>query len=170
MALTRPRIGSGVSICTREKRSTTLTASEAPRIASATSDSGKYVDNPNTMVAQPNSPTTVNIAGPTCRSIGCRESTMVMRSAPMAGAEPARPHGEDIARIDRQQRGGAAKQDDEEVEQDDAEEPRAPAHETPAGEDGGEGRRIGQRRRPRDAHAGHERDRERKEAETERAD
>ena len=44
MALTRPRLSSGVSICTSEKRITTLTASDAPSSASASSDSGKEVD------------------------------------------------------------------------------------------------------------------------------
>ena len=53
MALTRPRFSSGVSICTIEKRITTLSASAAPRQASVTSDSGNQVDSPNTMVSAP---------------------------------------------------------------------------------------------------------------------
>ena len=63
-------MASGASICTSEKRMTTLTESEAPSTASAAIDSGSQVNSANTMVERPNSATTANITMPICRPIG----------------------------------------------------------------------------------------------------
>jgi len=55
-ALTRPRISSGVSSWTSDWRMTTLTMSAPPETTSATSatsESTKEVDRPNTIVAAP---------------------------------------------------------------------------------------------------------------------
>jgi len=53
IALTRPRFSLGVSICTSEKRITTLKASDAPSTASISSESGNQVDSANAMVVTP---------------------------------------------------------------------------------------------------------------------
>ena len=52
-ALTRPRMASGVASCTRVWRITTLTMSAAPEAASASSDSHRLVDRPNTTMVAP---------------------------------------------------------------------------------------------------------------------
>ena len=72
-ALTRPRMSSGVSICTSVIRITTLTESAAPRTASASIDSQNELDRPNTMVAMPNTATAVN----SMRPMRCRERRRV---------------------------------------------------------------------------------------------
>src|SRR2546426_11038097 len=61
-ALTRPRIASGVRICTSETRMTTLTTSEAPRTASASSERARWVDTPKTTVARPKTETALALA------------------------------------------------------------------------------------------------------------
>src|SRR5665213_736719 len=50
-ALTRPRIASGVAVCTSVLRVTTLIMSQAPTPISAAKDSGTEDDRPNTIVA-----------------------------------------------------------------------------------------------------------------------
>ena len=52
-AFTRPRIASGVRICTRIARMTTLTMSQAPTSRSEMSDRMRLRDNPKTMVKMP---------------------------------------------------------------------------------------------------------------------
>ena len=55
-ALTRPRISGGVRTCTTVERITTLTMSVAPSTTIAASDSPKWRDSPNTIVATPVAP------------------------------------------------------------------------------------------------------------------
>lgn len=57
-ALTRPRIVSGVRMGTSTLRITMLTLSNAPTSASASADSQKLRDSPNTSVATPKPATT----------------------------------------------------------------------------------------------------------------
>ncbi len=90
-ALTRPRMSSGVSICTSVKRITTLTASDAPSTASAAIDSRNDVDSANTMVAMPNSATQKNMMRPICRVSGQLTSVADTATAPIAGAARNRP-------------------------------------------------------------------------------
>ncbi len=82
MALTRPRISSGVESWTRVNRITTLIMSAAPRIINMASDRMKWVESPNTIVAAPNTATVANIVAPT-RPPGCRSRP---RGAPPTAA------------------------------------------------------------------------------------
>ena len=66
-ALTRPRISSGVWICTREDRMTTLMTSAAPSMTRVPSDSAKEVDSAKTIVATPKVTTAPNMTRPTRR-------------------------------------------------------------------------------------------------------
>src|SRR3954447_5833436 len=52
-ALTRPRISSGVDICTSVWRTITLTISQAPNNTSDTTDRATFRDSPNTTVHAP---------------------------------------------------------------------------------------------------------------------
>jgi hypothetical protein len=90
-ALTRPRMSSGVSSCTRVWRMTTLTMSAAPPTASISSDSQKWVDRPKTMVLSPYTATAPSSSGPVRRRMGQRVSSSDMASAPTAGALRSRP-------------------------------------------------------------------------------
>ena len=94
-ALTRPRMPSGVRICTSEWRITTLSRSAAPSTVSAASDTSRFVDTPNTMVATPNTRTAPKKIGPAPCWTGRRASTTDETSAPIAGAARNRPspHG-----------------------------------------------------------------------------
>ncbi|MNF95249.1 hypothetical protein D3C84_779910 [compost metagenome] len=94
-ALTRPRISSGVSSCTKDARITMLIMSAAPNTTSTASENQNEVDRPNAMVATPNTPTAVNITRPTLRSTENRASHSDISNAPTAGAErnKPRPHG-----------------------------------------------------------------------------
>ncbi len=101
-ALTRPRIASGVRICTRAKRITTLTTSAAPSTASAASDSGSERDTANTAVASPNTITAPNMIRPAWRRSGRRASSTDMPSAPTAGAARRMPRPQDpVCRMSR---------------------------------------------------------------------
>ncbi len=71
-ALTRPRISSGVAVCTRVERTTTLTTSAAPIAISATIVSQIQCDRPKRIVAAPNTATAANILWPTLCSSGWR--------------------------------------------------------------------------------------------------
>src|SRR5260221_4045490 len=53
IAETRPRIWSGVSICTSVCRTTTLMQSKAPVRTNASNESQNEVDSPNTIIAAP---------------------------------------------------------------------------------------------------------------------
>ncbi|MCY1433958.1 hypothetical protein D9M71_500000 [compost metagenome] len=90
-ALTRPRISSGVSSCTKAPRITMLIMSAAPSTASTASENQNEVDRPKAMVATPKIPTAVNITRPTLRSTGKRASHSDISKAPTAGAERNRP-------------------------------------------------------------------------------
>ena len=85
-ALTRPRMWSGVSSWMSMWRMNTLTSSAPPSTASATIDSAKFEDSPNTAVAAPNRPTHANSHRPTWRVIGRTTSTIATSVAPTAGA------------------------------------------------------------------------------------
>ena len=94
-AETRPRMSSGVSICTRVWRTNTLTMSAAPSTSRQSSDNGRLVDNPKPMVATPNSATAWNIRRPVRRRSGrCARKTAIA-TAPAAGMlrSRPRPHG-----------------------------------------------------------------------------
>ena len=56
-AATRPRISSGVSICIKVKRVTTLMLSAAPAMAKNAIDKPKWVDSPKPILAKPNTAT-----------------------------------------------------------------------------------------------------------------
>src|SRR5581483_7534436 len=64
-AFTRPRTASGVAICTRVPRTTTLTISEAPTNTSDISESTRLREIPNTIVNTPNPATQNNMSLPT---------------------------------------------------------------------------------------------------------
>src|ERR1700730_6784292 len=78
-ALTRPRISSGVASWIKVTRTYTLTMSEAPSNASATTDSVKSVESPNTIVATPKIAIQPNIAKPALRRKGTRPATSTSR-------------------------------------------------------------------------------------------
>ena len=80
-------MSSGVRSCTSDSRTTTLTTSDAPSAASATSDSAKCRDNPNTIVAMPNAITPPNIARPGRPFSGNRVS-----QRPRERRRPQAPH------------------------------------------------------------------------------
>ena len=90
-ALTRPRIASGVSICTSVWRTTTLMVSAPPETASASIDNQKWPDRPNTTIHTPNSATASISVRPTRRRRGQRVSSADMTRAPTAGALRSRP-------------------------------------------------------------------------------
>ena len=85
----------------------------------------KLVDRPNTTVATPNTPTPANSHRPTCRSSGerpARARTLRRRCRARCAARRARrSRVQDVARVDRQQRGRAAEQHREQIERDRAE-------------------------------------------------
>src|ERR1035437_2451485 len=85
-ALTRPRISSGVEICTRVCRTTTLTMSQAPSITSAATLNPTFRDSPNTTVHAPNPATHHSMIAPACRLNGRCASTIAMITAPVPGA------------------------------------------------------------------------------------
>lgn len=90
-ALTRPRISSGVSSCTKAPRMTMLTMSAAPSTTSTPRDSQNDFDRPKAMVARPKMPTERNMIRPTLRSmLKCASQNDIAR-APTAGAERSRP-------------------------------------------------------------------------------
>ena len=63
-AETRPRMASGVSICTSVWRTTTLTLSKAPTRNIAASESQRLRDRPKTIVAAPKPATAQSIVRP----------------------------------------------------------------------------------------------------------
>ena len=104
-ALTRPLFSSGVLICTRVCRTTTLTMSAAPRTASAARESRKDRERPKTIVMTPNSATQGNIRAPARRASGLCASTKATTAAPTAGALRRRPESpgsgvQDVASVD----------------------------------------------------------------------
>ena len=128
-ALTRPRISSGVRSCTSETRMTTLTTSAAPRTESATSERTKLVERPKTTVAAPKTMT----ARKRVRPIPPLERIARQEDRRQQGAhgrrraqepEPGGARAQDVARVDGQERGGAAQQDGEQVERHRAEQHR----------------------------------------------
>jgi hypothetical protein len=122
----------------------------------------------------PNAITPPNIARPGRTSSGKRVSHSVPASAPTAGAarsaEPPRPDLQDVARIDRQQRGRAAEQHGEQVERQRAEDRRLAPDERDAREHRTQRDRLarGRRAAQRDGAAEHRGNRERDGARAER--
>jgi hypothetical protein len=125
-ALTRPRISSGVSICTSDDRITTLITSAAPSTTSAAiesqndlghgEDKGGNTKHRHGAEHGPAHPATAAACGP---------ATATWPARPLAGAErsspkPPRAGDQDVAGIDRQQRGGAAQQHRKQVKGDGA--------------------------------------------------
>ncbi len=90
-ALTRPRISSGVSSCTKAPRMTMLTMSAAPSTTSTPRESQNDVDRPKAMVVTPKMPTERNMIRPTLRSMRKCASQNDIARAPTAGAERSRP-------------------------------------------------------------------------------
>ena len=108
-ALTRPRIGSGVSSCSSAPRITTLTVSKAPNAANAASDSQRTFDKANTSVPAPKPATAANMIAPTCRRRLRRESQTDITSAPIAGAALSRPRPQGpVCRMSRAKMGSKA--------------------------------------------------------------
>ncbi len=68
-----------------------LTTSAAPSTASASSESAKLLETPNTTVAAPKTITDQKRVGPIGRTSGWRARTIEMASAPTAGAERRSP-------------------------------------------------------------------------------
>ncbi|OIQ68207.1 hypothetical protein GALL_502060 [mine drainage metagenome] len=89
---TRPRIWSGVTICTSVWRTYIDTMSAAPRIASANIDSGIDFDTANSSVAAPNTATDRNMRRPAMRASGQRFSASAISAAPIAGPERSIPN------------------------------------------------------------------------------
>ena len=100
-ALTRPRISCGVRSGTTVERITTLTMSVAPSRTSAASDSPKWRDSPNTIVATPNSATQPSRIGPARRVSGRYARPTAVKAAPRPEraqvTEAERPDVEDVA-------------------------------------------------------------------------
>ena len=90
-AATRPRMASGVSICTSICRTKTLIMSAAPSSASRNNDHQKLVDTPNNTVAMPKTSTPANIIGPTRRLIGLAVSQSAVSEAPIPGLARSQP-------------------------------------------------------------------------------
>src|SRR5262245_29777418 len=90
-AETRPRIASGVSICTRVPRTTTLILSSAPATASATNDRRKLRDSPKTTIIAPKPATASSSARPARASGGRWAIVIAIASAPRAGAARSQP-------------------------------------------------------------------------------
>jgi hypothetical protein len=136
-ALTRPRISSGVSSCTKDARITMLIMSAAPSTTSTASENQNEVDRPKAMVATPNTHGGEHHA-PTLRSTANRASHSDISSAPTAGPNAAGPGPragqQDVLGEHRQQRGGAAQQHGEQVQRDRPEDVRAAADEADAGQ------------------------------------
>ena len=122
-------------------------------------DSANDVDSANTMVASPKQATLTNMMRPICRVSGQRVSTIMISSAPTAGAarskpRPLRADVEDLVGEDRQQRRRAAEQHREQVERDDAEHDRVASDIGDAGEERRQADRRARRRAAFDAHEG----------------
>ncbi len=132
-ALTRPRISGGVAAWVRVPRTTTLTMSAAPRSTSITTVSGSDRESPKITVHAPNTPTPASILGPARRPSGAERQ--VRRGDPRAQGrraahqpEPVRAHVEDVGGVHRQERGGAAQEDGDEIERDRPQQDLVPAH------------------------------------------
>ena len=91
IALTRPRMASGVLTSTSTRRMTTLTMSDAPSRNSMASDSHRFRDSPNPTIDSPNTPTLLSRMTPARWVIGRRATMIAVRSAPTAGALRSRP-------------------------------------------------------------------------------
>ena len=110
-------------------RITTLTTSDAPSTASAAIDRMNDFDSANTMVARPKQATHANMMPadpPRERPVRQqrRDRQRADRGRRAQQAEPLRAGVEHFVGEDRQQRGGAAEQDREQIERDDAEHDR----------------------------------------------
>ena len=105
---------------------TTLTMSDAPMMTSAKSDSIRLRERPNSTVAAPKMATQVNMRRPAWRLVGWKDSQMETVMAPTAGAARSRPRPRgpvcrmSLAKIGIR-RHRTAKQHDEKVERDRAE-------------------------------------------------
>src|ERR1700689_783125 len=133
-ALTRPRMASGVSVCTRVLRVTTLTMSDAPTQISAAKDSGVQRDTPKINVATPKIATAITMRGPICRGRAPRRGARHQ-------AQPDRADHQNVAGENRQQRGSAAKQHAEQFERDRAQPRLVVADEIDAAAEGFPGQR-----------------------------
>ena len=142
-ALTRPRSMSGVASAVIVARMFMLIMSAKPLTARATIESANECESPKTIMLAPKTATTINSFRPARRPSGRRVSMMpggkrADRRRAAQDAEPDRPHLEDVAGEERQQRDGAAEQHRDEVERDRAEQHRRPADEPQSGEQGDE--------------------------------
>ena len=90
-APTRPRSASGVRICTRTWRITTLTLSAAPATARAAAATHAEVLRPNQMVAAANTATLQSSTGPARRNSGRNARNPAIRSAPAYGDARSTP-------------------------------------------------------------------------------
>ena len=86
MAVTRPRIASGVLSWTKPLRITPPTTSNPPSITSISKDSQSWVEIAKPIVAMPNPMTETKASGPTRRRGGRRESSAATSAAPTPGA------------------------------------------------------------------------------------
>ena len=122
-AETRPRMASGVSICTSVWRTTTLTLSRAPTRNIIASESQNERDRPKTIVAAPKPATAQSSVRPARRIGGRWASSIAMATAPTASAErrnptPRAPTCRMSLAKNGQQVGRPAQQHGEQVERD----------------------------------------------------
>ncbi len=119
-ALTRPRMASGISSCTRVWRTTTLTVSAAPDVARASSDNQKLPDRPNTTMHKPNKATAISSVRPTRRRSGQREHARHTQGthgrSRTQQTQATRTDLQDVAREHRQQGGRTTGQHGEQIQ------------------------------------------------------
>jgi len=107
---TRPRISSGVRIATNDDRMTTLITSGHAEDDQRAEREREGVREANAIVANPRRSPRQNMISPALRRMRNRPRNTDVASAPIAGAErnrpnPQGPHHQDVARVDRQERG-----------------------------------------------------------------
>ena len=146
-ALTRPRISSGVSSCTSELRTTTLTVSDAP--SDEQRDDGKRDvgreredDGRDAEHGDGGEHLAPDIAAQRAAREHDRHGERADRRGRAQQAEAPGTGMQDVAGEDRQQRRGAAEQHREQIERDRAEHHRPAADEGDAGKDRGERHRL----------------------------
>ena len=117
-AVTRPRRESGLSRCTRDGRTTTVTLSNAPVKNSASSERQNQWERPKTTMAATNPATTGGPVRDGARSGGRDPHGDGERADGRCRAEPAKPDRtavEDLIGVDGEERDGAARQHGEQV-------------------------------------------------------
>src|SRR5207302_3014828 len=90
-AETRPRISSGVTNCTIEPRTITLTLSSAPATNNIDNDNQSAFDKPKTIVATPKPLTHQSSVRPASRIGGRYATSSAIANAPIAGAARIQP-------------------------------------------------------------------------------